>query len=278
MDNNPPSTPEPIQQPNSNPVSVPPTPMMPSSQEPEKNLPADRQGHKMLYILLAGIVIILLTGGAFYLGRSAALKPQSPPPQACTEEAMVCPDGSAVGRTGPNCEFAACPSANKSDDRREPNGSAETANWKTYTNSKCGYQLKYPQSWSISPESEKDTIGATTIFPYEIGSGIKIPPEWFKVQIGCADKQSETSLKELVKKLNARDSGYGVPAVEKQEEINLNGSPAIKQIIVPPVGEKVLEYYIFPTGNKYYAFGFTPAGTTSENLIYQILSTFKFTQ
>lgn len=28
---------------------------------------------------------------------------------ACTTEAMVCPDGSAVGRTGPNCSFAPCP-------------------------------------------------------------------------------------------------------------------------------------------------------------------------
>ena len=30
-------------------------------------------------------------------------------PIACTQEARVCPDGSAVGRTGPDCEFAACP-------------------------------------------------------------------------------------------------------------------------------------------------------------------------
>ena len=28
---------------------------------------------------------------------------------ACTMEAKLCPDGSAVGRTGPNCEFAECP-------------------------------------------------------------------------------------------------------------------------------------------------------------------------
>jgi hypothetical protein len=27
----------------------------------------------------------------------------------CTMEARLCPDGSSVGRTGPNCEFAACP-------------------------------------------------------------------------------------------------------------------------------------------------------------------------
>lgn len=28
---------------------------------------------------------------------------------ACTMEAKICPDGSAVGRQGPNCEFAKCP-------------------------------------------------------------------------------------------------------------------------------------------------------------------------
>lgn len=30
-------------------------------------------------------------------------------PVACTQEAKLCPDGSSVGRTGPNCEFAPCP-------------------------------------------------------------------------------------------------------------------------------------------------------------------------
>jgi len=28
---------------------------------------------------------------------------------ACTQEAKICPDGTAVGRTGLNCEFAPCP-------------------------------------------------------------------------------------------------------------------------------------------------------------------------
>src|ERR1043165_8258427 len=31
---------------------------------------------------------------------------------ACTDEAKLCPDGSYVGRTGPNCEFAVCPNVN----------------------------------------------------------------------------------------------------------------------------------------------------------------------
>ena len=30
-------------------------------------------------------------------------------PTACTMEAKLCPDGSAVGRVGPKCEFAPCP-------------------------------------------------------------------------------------------------------------------------------------------------------------------------
>lgn len=31
---------------------------------------------------------------------------------ACTMDAKMCPDGSYVGRSGPHCEFAACPSSN----------------------------------------------------------------------------------------------------------------------------------------------------------------------
>ncbi len=41
------------------------------------------------------------------------ISPASPSgsPLACTTEAKICPDGSSVGRTGPNCEFAACPAS-----------------------------------------------------------------------------------------------------------------------------------------------------------------------
>ncbi|MFA6511948.1 MAG: hypothetical protein WCV86_02395 [Patescibacteria group bacterium] len=60
---------------------------------------------------------------------------------ACTEEAKLCPDGSAVGRTGPNCEFAACPGENT-------NTSVDlTADWETYTNDTYGYSIRYPKGW-----------------------------------------------------------------------------------------------------------------------------------
>lgn len=36
-------------------------------------------------------------------------KPPAEGSVMCTQEAKMCPDGSYVGRTGPHCEFAACP-------------------------------------------------------------------------------------------------------------------------------------------------------------------------
>ena len=45
-----------------------------------------------------------------YVGRTGPNCEFAPcEPKACTEEAKQCPDGSYVARTGPNCEFAPCP-------------------------------------------------------------------------------------------------------------------------------------------------------------------------
>lgn len=43
------------------------------------------------------------------IGTVQALSAGNAKPVVCTMEAKLCPDGSAVGRTGPNCEFAPCP-------------------------------------------------------------------------------------------------------------------------------------------------------------------------
>jgi uncharacterized repeat protein (TIGR01451 family) len=64
--------------------------------------------------VLAGIAIF--TAIRLYQLRSQSVAPNVPSsrPKAqttCTQEAKICPDGSSVGRTGPNCEFAPCPNA-----------------------------------------------------------------------------------------------------------------------------------------------------------------------
>ncbi len=51
------------------------------------------------------------------LGLAVAAACNPPPPASpdevvgCTEEAKVCPDGSSVVRSGPDCDFPACPNA-----------------------------------------------------------------------------------------------------------------------------------------------------------------------
>ncbi len=57
----------------------------------------------------AALSLALLLGLSFAACKKQDSTPPDGGPVACTEEAKVCPDGSAVGRTAPNCEFAPCP-------------------------------------------------------------------------------------------------------------------------------------------------------------------------
>ena len=67
------------------------------------------------------LIIIAITAGMFvwkYEENQGEIQTdvnvqrnQKPPstPKACPALAKLCPDGSSVTATGPNCEFAACP-------------------------------------------------------------------------------------------------------------------------------------------------------------------------
>jgi hypothetical protein len=58
------------------------------------------------------VVLAFIAGIVFVLERRSG----EDKPRACTLEAKLCPDGTAVGRTGPNCEFAACPGSGEASD------------------------------------------------------------------------------------------------------------------------------------------------------------------
>lgn len=66
---------------------------------------------------LAG-VLLLVGAGAWYF-----TVPRVAVPVACTAEAMQCPGGSYVGRTGPNCQFV-CPPVATSTPAPTPGGSS----------------------------------------------------------------------------------------------------------------------------------------------------------
>ena len=54
------------------------------------------------------LVVLLIAAAAGYWGFMKT-KNTDGELVACTREALLCPDGTGVGRQGPQCEFAACP-------------------------------------------------------------------------------------------------------------------------------------------------------------------------
>ena len=70
--------------------------------------------------IIAGVFFVIVLGVFGFLYRYEIERPKIQTPLntgaasgvACSDEAKVCPDGSAVGRTGPNCSFAVCPPPN----------------------------------------------------------------------------------------------------------------------------------------------------------------------
>ncbi len=83
------------------------------------------------------IIVLLLAGYFIYQSYTAQQKPV-----ACTMEAKICPDGSAVGRTGPNCEFASCPISTALNYKNDEYGFQITFTdlWKGYTVSQTSWQ------------------------------------------------------------------------------------------------------------------------------------------
>lgn len=63
-----------------------------------------KEDKNFLIILLSSALILLFS--YFYIKQSFINDYMQ---VACTMEAKICPDGSAVGRSGPKCEFDLCP-------------------------------------------------------------------------------------------------------------------------------------------------------------------------
>ncbi len=72
---------------------------------------------RYLAILAAAIIV---AGGAYYWNIQSDTPPQNNEDSvACTQEALLCPDGSYVGRQGAACAFASCPNADPFTGRLE---------------------------------------------------------------------------------------------------------------------------------------------------------------
>jgi len=73
-----------------------------------------------VFVIVAVVAIALFFSGVF----NQAVQPGQ---IACTLEAKICPDGSAVGRSGPDCEFSPCPTASPNSCDAKPVDSCQQA-------------------------------------------------------------------------------------------------------------------------------------------------------
>jgi hypothetical protein len=92
--------------------------------------------------IIIGLIILVIIGlGVFYYIKER--KDIDGEQIVCTMDAKMCPDGSYVSRSGPKCEFDACPTASVTD------------SWETKVDAASKVEFKYPKS------IEKEYITAT---------------------------------------------------------------------------------------------------------------------
>ena len=241
---------------------------------------------KPIIIFLVIIILIIIAGGVWYVVVNK--------PKACTQEAKLCPDGTYVGRTGPNCEFAECPTAsgcknlwwydnehstcqqpkqfcgaymynglNTFETKEECESGLATKDWKTYRNSGLGFTINYPNDFQL-----KEDNATSKLF-----SGVD-GHFWIFIENDTKNLDA-TEIKEDYYK----NDEYGYQY--EDSFVKIAGVDSYKQ---GRYDSGVIEKYYIPYSGKIYRIEFEfnfdlPNQKLSQDktsLINQILSTFKF--
>ena len=207
-----------------------------------------REVGQIFIFLLVGILILAAAGGAYFLGRSTSPKPSATP--------VVSPASPAQrGEQTPQPTSTPSPS----NTSPAPTGTAETANWKTYTNTAFGYSIKFPDTYAVSSQSdkEKSQLGdASRCIVTKIDGKCSVLINSFK-------NTAKLSLEEWVKKYEIPLSTYSGNA--KISKSNLNGYNALSAR-----NETQVVYYLENNSNIFYI----ESSINQEDL--SILDTFKF--
>jgi hypothetical protein len=212
-----------------------------------------------LKIALFSVLGLVLVGGLIFAAVKVGV-PSKPQPKACSTEAKICPDGSAVGRTGPNCEFAPCPNQVTQD---------ETADWKTYENSY--FRIKVPSSYTY----EEKSLAISKDYP-NILSYVEFKTEDGFINIAVANNYKKLTLE------NALGSGPMLSYVQdflvgkEIQKIVVDDIPAIMVKDIPTGMAGTGADLIIIRNQNIYQIVLSPRLKSNKQVFDQILSTFKF--
>lgn len=106
-----------------------------------------RQAGFVPIIILIGILVLASVGGVYFF------KVRTPVQRVCTMDAKICPDGSSVGRSGSNCEFAPCPTNYSpttnpvihSQEKFLESYGIDNSGWKKYMIKPIKFEFKIPK-------------------------------------------------------------------------------------------------------------------------------------
>ncbi len=159
--------------------------------------------------ILALIILIILLGFAFMLRDSVPMPPsQDSVPVVndnaapdndvvmCTMDAMQCPDGTYVGRSGPNCEFV-CPS------------SGDAA---------AGGSTSLYEEFTLGLDQSK-VVGPLTITPLKIEQDSRCPSDVVCIQAGTVEVSTKFFRQDVID--SARVLKLGEPTIIGDLEITL---------------------------------------------------------
>ena len=140
----------------------------------------------------------------------------------------------------------------------------ETANWKTYTNSDYGFELKYPQDWKFVPIFERK-------------------PDFFRVEFFSPNTLKFDDILIMVQPILAVGNlekyikGSKEVLPDSIQEYFLDGVKGYKYLILG-----LNDYYTILVENRNRGYNIVVKNTSDENKLTkiksQILSTFKFTK
>jgi len=213
-------------------------------------------------------------------------------PVACTMEAKLCPDGSSVGRQGPKCEFKDCPNLVGGDKDahgcigsagytwceaknkclrvwEEPCETDQTADWKTYTNTQYGFEIKYPSDWKVVIP-ERSPMSIFSALWEQPNKGFEEP---YIMTLGIDEKNGKTVQQWL--------TGESIPYYNFIENAKID---SIDGVIAKGLATMGSDFHvaIFPKRDYMFFLGISSnPPEISEGgigLLKKVISTFKFTK
>lgn len=170
--------------------------------------------------VIVGLSVLCVGTVGYLLGVYSASAPQRlvPPSEEvlCTMEALQCPDGSFVGRQGPNCSFAPCP---------EPETSVFQSDWKEYIHPTGSYRFHYPPSWVVTPLKETNATSVTSLSPAHVDTSPTFERD-YQIAVVPLWQTLESLVQERLE--NAQQASVSGALLSPQPTVKIGNLPAVE--------------------------------------------------